>query len=221
MLPNPYKSKFILFEGIDGSGKSEQYSRIQEAVKNHKAKVLYSKEPDSKRPVGKIIYEILNGKNKTYQLDKMADFHIQSFYIEDRMDNYRENIIPGLEQGRHIFQDRGIPSTISYGSKDKKQFYDFMGLHDRVFSAGRIPFIWPDLILIFDVPPKVAIQRMEKGGKKLDKFEHLGKLKKARENYLAFAKMYPNCVVIDGRPSLEEVFKETKNNVFKLLGFKF
>src|SRR3989344_2590931 len=154
MIPNPNKSKLIVFEGIDGSGKSEQYSRIQHYVQAYlpRVSVKYCKEPDVNRPIGKEIYDILEGKHQEFKLENMKAFHMQAFYIEDRMSNYRDNIIAGLQKGSHVMQDRGVPSSLCYGSETPNDFYDFMGLHDRVFSAAQVPFFWPDLILIFDVP---------------------------------------------------------------------
>jgi dTMP kinase len=220
MIPNPYKSKFVLFEGIDGSGKSEQYIRFEKFMKAYFPRVAlrYCKEPDKDRPVGKQIYEILDGKHEEFSLEKMRPFHMQAFYIEDRMQNYRDNIIPGSESGCNIMQDRGVPSSLCYGATSPDEFYDFMGLHNRVFSAAKVPFFWPDLIIIYDIPAEVAVQRMIEGGKKLDKFESVAKLSVVRENYLEFAKLYPNCVVIDGLPEVQEVFKATKAHLLPLLG---
>jgi len=220
MIPNPYKSKFIIFEGIDGSGKSEQYSRLQSLLKEDfaKVKVVYPKEPDFKRPVGKTIYQILLGEHPEYQLRRMQPYHFQAFYIEDRMSNYRQNIIPALQDGMHVIQDRGAASSICYGVKGAGEFQDLLGLHDRVFSAAQVPFIWPDLILIFDIPSDLAVKRMLNGGKKLDKFETKAKLSAVRKNYLAFAKKYPNCAVIDGTPDAAKVFAKTKKLLLPLLG---
>ena len=143
---------------------------------------------------------------------------MQGFYIKDRMHNYRDNIIPALQSGMHVLQDRGAPSSLSYGSEDPSEFYDFMGLHELVFSAALVPLFWPDKILIFDVSVEVAMERKKKTNKPFDAFELADVLTRARNNYLAFAVQYPNCVVIDGTPPPEEVFVETKKLVLPLLG---
>lgn len=211
MIPNNHKAKFIIFEGIDGSGKSSQYDLLRKHLASNYPNLpaVYPKEPDKNRPIGNEIYQILKGQHSAYQLDKMRPYHMQAFYIEDRMFNYRENIIPALQRGIHVIQDRGVASSFCYGAKSPDEFYDFMGLHDRVFSAAQVPFIWPDLILIFDIPAETAIKRMTKAGKIKDGFEQKKKLELVRSNYLAFAKKYPNCVVVDGKPSGEKIFKKT------------
>lgn len=218
-IPNPHKAKFVLFEGIDGSGKSEQYARTQNFLRASfpKIAVKYAKEPDDRHSTGKEIYDILGGKHPGYKLERMQPYHMQAFYIENRMWNYRENIIPSLQKMAHVLQDRGVASSFCYGAKNPKEFYDLMGLHNRVFSAAQVPFFWPDLILIYDVPAQVAVKRMLKGGKKLDKFETESKLKLVRQNYLAFTSAYPNCVVIDGIQKPQDVFSVTKKHLMSLL----
>ncbi len=222
MIPNNHKTKFIVFEGIDGSGKSSQYELLKKLLASRypKLSAVYPKEPDKNRPIGNEIYRILNNQHPAYQLAKMRPYHMQAFYIEDRMFNYRENIIPALQQGQYVIQDRGVASSFCYGAKNPDEFYDFMGLHDRVFSAAQVPFIWPDLILIFDIPAEVALKRMTKTGKIKDGFEQKKKLRLVRRNYLAFAKKYSNCVVVNGIFPETEVFEKTKSYVLLTLGFK-
>ena len=222
MILNNHQAKFIVFEGIDGSGKSSQYDLLREYFASHYSKVpiVYPKEPNKNRLIGSEIYQILKGQHPIYQLDKIRPYHMQAFYIEDRMLNYRENIIPALQHGKHVIQDRGIASSFCYGAKNSNEFYDFMGLHDRVFSVAQVPFIWPDLILIFDVSVETALKRMVKAGKVKDRFETGKKLKSVRRNYLAFAKQYPNCIVIDGTFTVEEVLRKAKKHILEVLNLK-
>lgn len=211
---------FIEYEGIDFSGKSEQFERSKKYLSafHPSLPVVYTKEPGEDRPSGKQIYDILHNEDQEFHLDKMQPFHMQGFYIKDRMHNYRDNIIPALQSGKHVLQDRGVPSSLSYGSKDPSEFYGFMGLHELVFSAALVPFFWPDLILIYDIPVELAMERKEKTNKPFDALELADVLTRARNNYLAFATQYPNCVVIDGQPSPEEVFVETKRLLLPLMG---
>ncbi len=223
MISNNHKSPLILLEGIDGSGKSSAYVRLQKVLQAFHANLLvvYTKEPDRNRPIGKEIYQILEGNHPGFKFDQMSSFHMQSFYIEDRVCNYRENIIPSLQNGRCIIQDRGVPSSFCYGADSHKDFYDFMGLHDRVFSASQVPFVWPDMIVVFDVPAELAIARMKKSGKKLDEFETITKLEKVRLNYLEFVRKYSNCVIVDGTSENQEaIFIEMRKHVFPVLGIK-
>ena len=222
MILNNHKSAFITFEGIDMSGKSTQFNMLKNfLVDCHpKLQVIFTKEPDKNRCVGEQIYKILNGEHHEFNAKSMSPSHMQAFFIEDRMDNYRDNIIPALQQGKHVLQDRGVASSLSYGSENPKEFYDFMGIHDRIFSAGRVPFIWSDAIIIIDVPAEVAIERGKSEGKNLDIFENFEKLEKVRTNYRAFANMYHNCTVIDGTKDVNDIAKQVQAVVLPLLGIK-
>ena len=78
--------------------------------------------------------------------------------------------------------------------------------------------IWPDAILVYDVSADVARQRMLEQKKELDAFEKdLDFQMKVRENYLAFAKQYPNCHIIDGSGQPEEVFSRTREILVPIL----
>src|SRR5262245_10233667 len=149
MIPNPHKTSFITFEGLDFSGKSTQYARIQNyLMANHKQlPVVYTKEPDDTIPSGKEIYQILRGEHPKYKIDDLDSFHMQAFYMKNRMINYRDKIIPGLQAGKHDLQDRGVASSICYGSRSPRDFCGFMGMHDLIFDAAGVPFFWPNVII--------------------------------------------------------------------------
>lgn len=222
MIPNPHKSKLIVFEGVDGSGKSEQYNRLKTFMKAYhpEVKVAYTKEPDINRLMGAAIYEILKGEHKYWKIDKMPPYLMQVFYIEDRIEDFRDFTIPNLQNGFHDLKDRGMASNLCYGAQTTSEFYDFLELHNRIFSAAKVPLIWPDLTLIYDVPAELAVERMKQGGKELDAFEQINKLELVRKNYYALSQLpeFPNCKIIDGSLSVEEVFTETKKLVLPLLG---
>ncbi len=210
MIPNPHKTAFLTFEGIDFSGKSTQFERLKKFLTTNypDLPVIYTKEPDINRPSGKEIYQILNGEHPIYNINNMEPFHMQAFYMKDRMINYRDNIIPGLQGHSHVLQDRGPASSLCYGSSGAKDFHGFMGMHDLIFSAAAVPLIRSDLTLIFDVPADVAIARGKESGRKMDALEDLGTLTRVRNNYLEFAKQYPNCAVIDGTKDEQTVYQE-------------
>ena len=198
MITNPYSGKFVTFEGIDGSGKSEQFSRTVRFMQAYHPKIPMAdtKEP-TKNLSGVEIYNILHGRHSIYRLAEMHRFHFQSFYFKDRIWHYKSVVIPALNIGTHILSDRGVASG-AFGAKSPDDFKTIIGIQEQMFLAAEVPFIWPDLILIFDVDVSVAMERLNKRGVALDQFEQEGNLKRVRENYLAFAKTYPNCRIVDG-----------------------
>jgi thymidylate kinase len=59
---NPYPGKYIVIEGIDGSGKSTQVKRLKEALEKEGKTVLETSEPNTHDAIGKLVREVLSGK---------------------------------------------------------------------------------------------------------------------------------------------------------------
>lgn len=222
MIRNPYAGKIIHFEGIDASGKSEQYKRWKNVLQAyHEAqfrKMFFTKEPDTDHPSGKEIYNLLKDKHLTLNIADLHPFEMQSRYFRNRIWHYRARVIPNLAKEFHVISDRGVAS-ICFGVSSPAEFKPLMGIQEQAFLGADVPFIWPDAILVYDVSADVARQRMLEQGKELDAFEKdLNFQMRVRENYLAFARQYPNCHIIDGSGQPDEVFIKTKEILVPMLG---
>src|SRR3989344_1379526 len=218
MLSNPYPGKFITFEGIDGSGKSEQYARTVNFLKAHFKDLKFSltKEPTD-QPSGQEIYAVLKGDHPFLKLSGLHPYHFQEMYFRDRVWNYKNRVIPWISSGINVLADRG-PVSVVFGADSPANFQDLMLIQERTFQQAGVPFIWPDGNIVYDVPAEVAIDRMRESGKVLDQFEQIENLRRVRENYLAFAKEHVNSYVIDGTKSPQEVFEMTKRALYFILG---
>lgn len=219
MIKNPYPGKFITFEGIDGSGKSEQFKMIHEELLNIAGlNVVFTKEPPN-NSIGLEIYDILRGYHPVIKAEDLSDLDMQRKYFLARRMQYQDLNLPVLRAGVHVLSDRGIVSLV-YGLRDIKELAQFLDIQKAMFDYCHVPFIAPDLNLIYDVDVDTAIKRLEEKEKKRDVFEQRLVLERVRVNYLAIAERIPNCVVVDGLAPVEEVFKSTRQHVFKLLGLK-
>lgn len=219
MKKNTYPGKLGCVEGIDGSGKSEQLRLLHdELVRMSAINVVFTKEPTNSE-MGREIYDILRGHHLTVKLEDLSELEMQRKYFHDRRGHYQDLVLPALRAGVHVVSDRGIAS-VAYGINNMNEIDHFFSVQEAMFAHDkfRVPLIVPDKILIFDVDVDTAIERLRKKNRKLDRFEQRVKLEQARANYLAIANKIPNCVVIDARPSAEEVFVETKKHIFPLLG---
>jgi len=219
MIKNPYSGKFIAVEGIDGSGKSDQFKMIREVlIAIPSINVVFTKEPPN-NAVGVEIYDILRGHHPTIKLEDLSELEMQRKYFLARRMQYQDLNLPALRAGVHVLSDRGVAS-VAYGLTNINELGHFLSIQKAMFDYHSVPFVGPDLILIYDVDVDMALERLNKKDRAMDKFEQRARLELTRANYLAIAKKVPNCVVIDGRPSVEEVFKETKKYVCELLGLK-
>jgi dTMP kinase len=186
------KGKFIVFEGIDGSGLTTQAELLEKYLRNKKYEVVLTKEPTNNL-IGGIIRAALKKEwitsNRTLQL----------LFSADRAHHLEKDIIPALENGKIVISDRYFISTIAYG---------MIELEKDWLKALNSKFLLPDIIFIIDVPVEVSIERIKASRFGFELFEEKKKLEKIRNNFLELSKEYKNCFVINGNRSIEEVHKE-------------
>lgn len=218
MLPNPYLGKLIIFEGIDGSGKSEQFRRAVTVIRAYHPEIKFfeTKEP-TQESSGVKIYDILFGRHPHFKLEAMHPFDMQELYFEDRIVHYKQIIIPKLVNGIHVISDRGVASKV-YGVNSAYDFTELAKLEENMFKQTNVPYLWPDAILIYDVPVLVAMARLKAKNVELDKFEQEQNLARVRQNYLEFTRRFPNCHIIDGNADPTTVFVETRRTLGRILG---
>lgn len=214
MIKNPFKGKFVVFEGIDLSGKSEQYVRTRNILQANfpEFDAIYLKEP-----INPEIYQILNRKHPFYDLSEMHPFEFQCWYFTDRVLDYKRNILPALERGESIVMDRG-PLSAVFGATEVKEIRHLMEMQNQFFLAAEIPFIWPDANIIIDIPINVFIERATKINKPRDQFENLPeKQRQVRDNYIFSAAEYPNCFIVDGNCEQKVIFDKVWEMLCKVL----
>ena len=171
------------------------------------------------------IYDILFGRDPEFCLGpggNLSDVEFQKFFIRDRVEHYRDVIIPALKSGINAIGDRGIDSTPVYGGNTIADFKRIMDMHEELFAEAGVPLIWPDLIVIYDVTPETAIRRMENSKREKDAFENELKVRRVTSNYRALAALYPNCKLIDAEHEGEEgqkiIFADARQYIYPLLG---
>ena len=232
MIANPYPGKFILLAGVDDSGKSTQSRRLEIIIQASypKVKILrpFPKEPTN-GPISNRIYDILFDRDPEYTLKDnvkgkttISHFELQRFFIEDRVQHYREVIIPALASGMNVICDRGMDSTIVYGGNTINDFKKIVALHEEMFAEAGLDLFWPDLIVIYDVTPETAMRRRKESGKECDAFEGELKTRRVTSNYRALAALYPNCRLVDAELEGEEgqkaIFTDARRHIYPVLG---
>lgn len=205
MIKNPHKGKFVTFEGIDFSGKSEQYVRTRNYLTANYPdfKASYLKEPRDPE-----IYDLLFNRHPDHKINEMHPFTIQAWYFRDRVLNFKKNVIPALEAGVSVIMDRG-PLSVVFGASHIGDIRHLMEIQKQFFIGAEVPFIWPDANLIFDIPMDEFSKRAEKSGRPRDEFEKVDKQIIVRNNYHQFAKLDLNCHLIDGHRDPKDVFDDT------------
>jgi dTMP kinase len=169
------KGCFIVFEGIDGSGKSEQYRRLARNLEKKRYPVVQTKEPTVDLPVGKLIRSIL------YQEQQVAEEALALLFAADRVDHTEKKIKPALEQGSVVVSDRYVYSSLAYQSGGMKKE---LGLEwVRAINAYAV---MPDMVVFLDITPDVGQSRLTNGQVRVKDhtyFESLSQQEKIRSAY--------------------------------------
>lgn len=197
------KSRFIVFEGIDGSGKSTQCSLLYNFIKSGDIPVRLLAEPTSGE-YGQRIRKMLRGEF-TASVDEQI-----SLFIEDRQQDYDLNIRPSLENGVTIVMDRYFYSNAAYQGSEAVPPAEIIRR-----NTGR-GFPVPDRIYFIDIDPAEAMRRIESrngpGGSEL--FEKRSFLEKVRKNFLTIADN--RFLRIDGTLNREKIFNIIKEDYLLL-----
>ncbi|MEH0020306.1 MAG: dTMP kinase [Desulfobacter sp.] len=202
--------RFLVFEGIDGSGKTTQVRKVYERLKAANKNILATFEPTD-GPIGTLIRQMLSGKIATDQRT------IASLFAADRTDhlvNPDTGIKRLVDQGQTIVCDRYYFSSYAYHA----QYMDM----DWVIQANRLnaDILSPDATLFIDVDPDVCIRRIQNSREHLEIYEKIDIMKQVRANYFkAFDRLkdQETVIVIDGNDTPERVAERVWNRVSQLV----
>ncbi|MCX6718016.1 MAG: dTMP kinase [Candidatus Staskawiczbacteria bacterium] len=203
MIKSDYAGKFVVVEGLDGSGKSAQVNLLIDFLIQQGKEVVETREPTIESRAGQKIKQALR---KEISLEPLE---LQKLYVQDRKEHLENKVIPALKDGKFVVSSRYAFSTFAYGYSD--------GLNVDSLVEMNKEFLLPDLTIIVDVPPEACIKRIEGRGEPEELFEKLEKLKKVNEIYKKTPTMFENVVIINGERAIPEVFEDIKKEINKLL----
>ena len=204
MRKNPYPGKFIVIEGLDGSGQTTQVRLLGNFFIEKSYEVVLTKEPTLDSQAGRKIRQILDEKIKAEAES------LQELFMQDRREHLQNKILPGLKEGKIIISDRYFFSTFAYGTADNLDLDRLVNLNDD--------FLLPDLTFILKVRPEICVERIEKRGQGVKLFERKEKLEKVWQTYKILPNRFENVYIVNGESSIEEVFNAIKTIIsLKLL----
>lgn len=210
---NSYSVKYIALEGIDGSGKTTQITKLAEYFRSKGKSVVVTREPRKTGLIGDIVQKILTGKLK------MSAVALQYLFSTDRVLNQEEVIIPALQKGEVVISDRCFWSAIVYGLLDRmKGKYDYKEAEFLLIAHSILSmyhqFVIPDYTFYLKVSLDTALARIGKKNDVKEIYEDKEKLKRVLQGYDWLSKKFAKeIIVIDGEKSMGEV---TKRIVSKL-----
>ena len=189
------KGLFIVFEGIDGSGKSSCIDSVASALEEN-FDVIKTAEP-TKDAIGMLLRSSPDLLPVTEAL----------LFVADRAEHTGQ-IKKWIDDRKIVLCDRYYASTLAYQSVklDERRLDGrwLRSLNDRVT-------IEPDITFLFDIDPEISMERIGSRDT-MSKFERLEYLKGVRKKYRSIARSM-GFYVIDASKPREAVFKEVVQRI--------
>lgn len=194
------KGRFIVFEGLDGSGKTTAMEGLAARLKaeNPGRKIYMTREP-SDASVGKLIRQALTHQivlqPKTFTL----------LFAADRYEHVVNEVLPALERGEDVFCDRYFFSNLAYQGDVVAQ--------EQILSFNALAreLITPDLVFFVDTPPEECMRRIHKARSQEELFERLDKLKSTEalyRNAFSMLESEEHIEIIDGMLPKEAIVEK-------------
>jgi len=183
----------IVFEGGEGSGKSTQARRLADRLEGA---ALLTFEPGD-TPLGVEIRRLLLNSPDIEITDRAEALLMAA----DRAQHVVDVVRPALEAGRTVVCDRYAGSSVAYQGHGRQLPAAEVERLSRWATDG----LWPDLIVLLEVPPGTAQSRRTRAE---DRLESAGEAFHTRvhDGFLVQAMEDPDrWAVVDGTPSEDEV----------------
>lgn len=189
---------FIVFEGLDGSGKTTVSKAVAERLKETipNQETIWTCEPANEYAAGEFIRQVLRKEVEINAWDLAMAFAV------NRLDHLNRLIIPAMKKDKIIVCDRYLMSSLVYQSMD--------GVHIDHIADFNLHAIKPDLTIFLDCSPSACAERIKARGNGVapELFEH--RLRAARTTYLSLEQRHlAGVMTVDASQDFEQVVSES------------
>lgn len=208
--------KFIVFEGIDGSGKTTQLDLAhQKLIRDYPEIKLVKTREASDGPIGTVLRNTyLAGKRK---VDEKI---INLLYAADRFDhimNEEDGILKTLSLGVNVLCDRYYYSSLAYDTymhihagvdaeEDEEWYKAFMDIYER--NLINMQATVPDLVIYLDTDPNAAVKRLTTHRNEISIYESVDKQTRIS---LAYQRTFYMLNKMDGPAAYKKLVKVDGN----------
>ena len=185
MITSP--NKFIVIEGLDGSGKTTAAKLLAERFLASNMPCHSTCEP-TKNPIGLLIRQVLTGQIKDIENEALA-----LLFTADRYQHLTTEILPALANS-HVICDRYYYSNMAYQGIDPQTMARVIAYHQ-----GILPIRKPDIVFFINVTPAECIRRVASRGEAASIYEALPELELRYSRYQAafeYMKQEDNIVIV-------------------------
>ena len=207
------KGKFIVFEGIDGSGKTTQINQLYKWLIGtdlipENNKLVITREPGGTK-LGKSIRSLLLDTSREKSPGSITELLL---YAADRSQHVNEIIRPTLDKGDWVISDRFCGSTLAYQGYGRKLDINLIKDLEAIATQG----IAPDITFLLDIPIEESIRR--RMNRKDDRIEKEGRefLSNVSLGFQALSED-SNWKKISAINSEDKIISEIKSEIKKLI----
>ena len=188
-------NRFIVFEGVDGSGKSTQIKLLEEKLEYHSISFSTFREPGG---------NLLSEKIREILLDKdisMCDESELMLFLAARGQNTEEGILKELSKGKFVICDRYSDSTMAYQGFGKELDKNFINSCNKFVTKG----ITPSITVVLDISRSVSKNRDDSENDRMEKNSNTFFMK-VEEGYRIIANAHPSrYLLIDGSLGIKQI----------------
>jgi len=191
--------RFVVFEGIDGSGKTTISKKLYKEFQKRGIECVLTREPFDENIRKCIDSFLMRGADP---------LSVAFLFMADRIEHSRI-IQEWLDTGKVVVSDRYEDSTYAYqgaeleGRIEKPVEFLKRAIHPHI--------IHPDRVYIIDIDPETGLKRSDKKGS-FKAFEKVELLEKVRKKYLELAQD-ERYMILDGRKSIDEILDICINDI--------
>ena len=211
------KPFFIVFEGVEGCGKSYQSKKLYNNLKKKKIQTLLTREPGGTKSAELIRNLILVDYFKKSKKEKFDRYTDTLLYLAARNEHVKTKILPALKRNKVVICDRFVDSTIAYQVFGKKVKLNFIkNIHKHILRGLK-----PNLTFVLKVSTKTSKKRLLKRKSK-NRYDNFSQsfYTKAQKSFLKIAKNKKNYFILNSSNNDDKVEKKIFRLTSKFLKIK-
>lgn len=200
------RGRFIVFEGIDGAGKTTQIEHLKQALTQQGRRVYCTAEP-TESVMGGLLREALCG------LHPRTAGELAALFVTDRI-AHNVNPVNGIEKmlsdGIDVICDRYYYSSLAYQGSET----DFEWVRTMNLDCPEIRR--PDLCIFLDLTPQQSMERISRGRVTQEIYENAERLERVRQTFYAVfeaIRATENIAIINAYETVERVHLEILEHV--------
>ncbi len=214
-----YKKKpfFIVFEGVEGCGKSYQSKKLFRFLKKKKIPSILTREPGGTKSAEMIRNLILKDYFNKSPKDKFDKYTDTLLYLAARNEHIKNKIFPSLKKKMVVICDRFVDSTLAYQVYGKKINLNFVNnIHKWILNGLK-----PNITFILKVSSKSSKRRLTKRKTK-NRYDNFSQsfYSNVQKSFIKIAKRKKNYFILNSSKNDNSIEKKIFNITSKYLNIK-